>query len=59
MYGQLNLEVISNLSKNERRSFSFHEFWSEEACCKRRPKKKTPKLVFECHDLVEPMELGL
>ena len=29
MYGQLDLEVISNLFKNEKRPSHFHEFWSE------------------------------
>jgi hypothetical protein len=41
MYGQLDLEMISNIPKNERRPSHFHEIWSEEVCYKKRS-KKTP-----------------
>jgi hypothetical protein len=39
MYGQFNLEVISNLSKTKRRSSDLYEFWGEEVCCRKRLKK--------------------
>jgi hypothetical protein len=52
---QLDFKVICKKTKKEGRPFNFHEFWSEEVQCKKRPLKKII-LMFERYDLVDPME---
>jgi hypothetical protein len=56
MYGQFDLEMISNSSKNERRPSNFHEFWSEEVGYKQNLKMKKT-LMFE-HHYLDSIELG-
>jgi hypothetical protein len=57
MYGQLDLEVISNLSKIEKRPSKFS--WCEEICCEKVAKKKKKKtLMFEHYNHMDPMEWG-
>ena len=54
MHDQLDLEVVSNLSKFERKPSNFHGYWSEKLGCKNN-KIKNP-LMYEYYNLMDPME---
>jgi hypothetical protein len=55
MCAQLDLEVMSKRFKEKRRISYFHKFWNKEVHNKRTPKKKK-SLMFECYNLLDPME---
>jgi hypothetical protein len=51
---QLDLSVISRGLQKHGIPFAFLEFWSEEVNYKNYSKKKS--LMFECYNLMDPME---
>jgi hypothetical protein len=57
MYVQLDLKMISNLFKIKRRSFYFHEFWSEEVHYRIEKIQKEKTLMFEHHNHLGPIDL--
>jgi hypothetical protein len=62
MCAQLDLKVMCKRSqKKKKKPSNFHECWSEVHCKNYRGTKKTKKtkkktLMFECYNLVDPME---
>jgi hypothetical protein len=55
MCTQLVLEVPYKRPKKKEIPSSFHEFRSEEVHSEKHP-KKNKKLMFECYNLLDPME---
>jgi hypothetical protein len=55
MCAQLDLEIIPKRPKKERRPSNLHYFWSKEVHSKKHP-KKNKALMFECYNLLAPME---
>jgi hypothetical protein len=55
MYAQLDLEVRCKRPKKKRRLSNSHSFWSKEVHTKKHSKNKNT-LLFECYNLLDPME---
>jgi hypothetical protein len=59
MYAQLDLEVMCKRPSKKELTSNFHALWSEVHCKSYQPKKKKQQtLVFECYNLMDPMEFG-
>jgi hypothetical protein len=58
MCALFNLEVRHKRPKQKGITSNLHKFWSQEVQRKKHPKKKKT-FVFECHNLMDPMELGV
>jgi hypothetical protein len=56
MCAQLDLEVMRKRSKKKKRPSNFHYFWSKEVHSKEHPLQKNKTLMFECYNLLAPME---